>query len=75
MARISTYDLDTTSYNLCNKFEEFTINGVIETGETQSFIQGLPSDDPRVIEDDAERAEAQIVVDNTPQNVKDSINN
>jgi hypothetical protein len=70
--RLAQHQLSTTQERIV---EEFTINGVIETVETQSFIQGLPSDDPRVIEDDAERAEAQIVVDNTPQNVKDSINN
>jgi len=70
--RLAQHQLSTTQERIV---EEFTINGVIETVETQSFIQGLPSDDPRVIDDDAERAEAQIVVDNTPQNVKDSINN
>ena len=70
--RLAQHQLSTTQERIV---EEFTINGVIETVETQSFIQGLPSDDPRVIKDDAERAEAQIVVDNTPQNVKDSINN
>jgi len=70
--RLAQHQLSTTQERIV---EEFIINGVIETVETQSFIQGLPSDDPRVIEDDAERAEAQIVVDNTPQNVKDSINN
>jgi len=70
--RLAQHQLSTTLERIV---EEFTINGVIETVETQSFIQGLPSDDPRVIEDDAERAAAQTVVDNTPQNVKDSINN
>jgi len=70
--RLAQHQLSTTQERIV---EEFTINGVIETVETQSFIQGLPSDDPRVIEDDAERAAAQTVVDNTPQNVKDSINN
>ena len=70
--RLAQHQLSNTQQRVV---EEFTTNGVIETVETQSFIQGLPSDDSRVIEDDAERAAAQIVVDNTPQNVKDSINN
>jgi len=70
--RLAQHQLSTTQQRVV---EEVTTNGVIETVETQSFIQGLPSDDPRVIQDEEERAAAQVVVDNTPQNVKDAINN
>jgi len=70
--RLAQHQLSTTQQRVV---EEVTTNGVIETVETQSFIQGLPADDPRVIKDNEERAAAQVVVDNTPQNVKDSINN
>jgi len=70
--RLAQHQLSTTQERIV---EEFTTNGVIETAETQSFIQGLPADDLRVIKDNEERAAAQVVVDNTPQNVKDSINN
>ena len=45
------------------------------TVEIQPYIEGLPADDPRVIQDEAERAEAQAVIDATPQNVIDAINN
>jgi len=69
--RLAQHQLSTTQQRVV---EEVTTNGVIETVETQSFIQGLPSDDPRVIQDEEERAAAQVVVDNTPQNVKDAIN-
>ena len=48
---------------------------VYYTVETQPYIEALPADDPRVIQDEAERAEAQAVIDATPQNVIDAINN
>ena len=48
---------------------------VYYTVEIQPFIEALPADDPRVIQDEAERAEAQSVIDATPQNVIDAINN
>ena len=48
---------------------------VYHTVEIQSYIEGLPADDPRVIQDEAERAEAQAVISATPQNVRDAINN
>ena len=71
--RLARHQLSNTQQRVV---EEVTIDGVIQTVETQSVIlQGLPSDDPRVIQDEEERAAAQVVVDNTPQNVKDSINN
>ena len=54
---------------------EVEINGVYHTVVTQEHIQALPPDDPRVIQDLAERAEAQAVIDATPQNVIDAINN
>ena len=43
--------------------------------ETQPYIEALPADDPRVIKDEEERAAAQAVVDSTPQNIIDAINN
>ena len=55
--------------------DEVEINGVYHTVVTQEHIQALPPDDPRVIQDLAERAEAQAVIDATPQNVIDAINN
>ena len=48
---------------------------VYYTVETQPYIEALPADDPRVIQDEAERAEAESVIDATPQNVIDAINN
>ena len=48
---------------------------VYYTVEIQPFIEALPADDPRVIQDEAERAEAQAVINATPQNVIDAINN
>ena len=50
-------------------------DNVYYTVEIQPYIEGLPEDDPRVIQDEAERAEAQAVIDATPQNVIDAINN
>ena len=50
-------------------------DNVYYTVETQPYIEALPADDPRVIQDEAERAEAQAVIDATPQNVIDAINN
>lgn len=55
--------------------DEILTDGVYYTVETQPYIEGLPADDPRVIQDEAERAEAQAVIDATPQNVIDAINN
>ena len=48
---------------------------VYHTVEIQPYIEALPADDPRVIQDEAERAEAQAVINATPQNVIDAINN
>ena len=70
--RLARHQLSTTKERVV---EEVTTDGVIQTVETQSFIQALPADDPRVIQDEEERAAAQVVVDNTPQNVIDAINN
>ena len=55
--------------------EEFLVNDVYYTRESKPYIEALPADDPRVIKDMEERAAAQAVIDNTPQNVKDAINN
>ena len=51
------------------------VGTVYQTVVIQEYIEGLPADDPRVIQDEAERAEAQAVIDATPQNVIDAINN
>ena len=50
-------------------------DNVYYTVEIQPYIEALPADDPRVIQDEAERAEAQAVINATPQNVIDAINN
>tara|TARA_B100000003_G_scaffold187440_1_gene183086 strand:+ start:143 stop:751 length:609 start_codon:yes stop_codon:yes gene_type:complete len=55
--------------------DEILTDNVYYTVETQPYIEALPADDPRVIQDEAERAEAQAVIDATPQNVIDAINN
>lgn len=55
--------------------DEIITDGVYYTVETQPYIEALPADDPRVVQDEAERAEAQAVIDATPQNVIDAINN
>ena len=55
--------------------EEYLDNGLYHTRETKSYIEALPADDPRVIKDNEERAAAQKVIDDTPNNVKDAINN
>ena len=55
--------------------EEFLENGVYYTRETKSYIEALPADDPRVIQDNEEREAAQAVINNTPQNVIDATNN
>ena len=40
----------------------------IYTVETQPYIEALPADDPRVVQDEAERVEAQAVIDaNSPE--------
>jgi len=55
--------------------EEFLVDGVYYTQETKPYIEALPAYDPRVIQDNEERAAAQTVINNTPNNVKDAINN
>jgi hypothetical protein len=55
--------------------EEILVGNVYQTVETKPFIAALPLDDPRVIKDVEERDAAQAVINNTPQNVKDAINN
>jgi hypothetical protein len=55
--------------------EEILVGNVYQTVETKPFIPALPLNDPRVIKDVEERDAAQAVVNNTPQNVKDAINN
>ena len=70
--RLARHQLSTTQQRVV---DEVTTDGVIQTVETFSYIAALPADDPRVIQDKEERAAAQEVVDNTPQNVIDAINN
>ena len=55
--------------------DEVLVGTVYQTVVIQEYIEALPADDPRVIQDEAERAEAQAVIDATPQNVIDAINN
>ena len=55
--------------------DEILSDGVYYTVEIQPYIEALSADDPRVIQDEAERAEAESVIDATPQNVIDAINN
>ena len=55
--------------------DEVLSGTVYHTVVIQEYIEGLPEDDPRVIQDEAERAEAQAVINATPQNVIDAINN
>ena len=55
--------------------DEVLVGTVYQTVVIQEYIEALPADDPRVIQDLAERAEAQAVIDATPQNVIDAINN
>ena len=55
--------------------DEVLVGTVYETVVIQEYIEAIPADDPRVIQDEAERAEAQAVIDATPQNVIDAINN
>jgi len=70
--RLEKHQLSTTQERVV---EEVLINDVWQTIETKPYIEALPADDPRVIKDNEERAAAQTVIDNTPINVKDAINN
>ena len=70
--RLAQHRLIETQNRLVDEVLEGT---VYYTVEIQPYIEGLPADDPRVIQDEAERAEAQAVIVATPQNVIDAINN
>ena len=70
--RLEQRRLDITQERVVEEILEGT---VYQTVETQPYIEALPADDPRVIKDMEERAAAQTVIDNTPINVKDAINN
>ena len=70
--RLAQHRLIETQNRLVDEVLEGT---VYYTVEIQPYIEGLPADDPRVIQDEAERAEAQAVINATPQNVIDAINN
>ena len=70
--RLEQRELDVTQERVV---EEFLVGNVYETREVKPYIEALPADDPRVIKDKEERAAAQTVIDNTPINVKDAINN
>ena len=70
--RLAQHRLIETQERLVDEVLEGT---VYYTVETQPYIEALPADDLRVVQDEAERAEAQAVIDATPQNVIDAINN
>ena len=70
--RLEQHRLSTTQERIV---EEIMVNGIIQTIETKPYIEALPADDPRVIQDNKERAAAQRVIDKTPNYVKDAINN
>ena len=70
--RLAQHILSTTQERVV---EEFLIDGVYYTQETKPYIEALPADDPRVIQDDQERAAAREIMVHTPQNVIDAINN
>ena len=70
--RLEQRRLDVTQERVVEEILEGT---VYQTVETKQYIEALPADDPRVIKDKEERAAAQTVIDNTPNNVKDAINN
>ena len=70
--RLAQHRLSETQERAVDEVLEGT---VYHTVEIQPYIEALPADDPRVIQDEVERAEAQAVIDATPQNVIDAINN
>ena len=70
--RLAQHRLSETQEKVVDEVLEGT---VYHTVEIQPYIEALPADDPRVIQDEVERAEAQAVIDATPQNVIDAINN
>ena len=70
--RLAQHRLNETQERIVDEVLEGT---VYHTVEIQPFIEALPADDPRVIKDEEERAAAQAVIDATPQNVIDAINN
>ena len=70
--RLAQHRLNETQERIVDEVLEGT---VYYTVEIQPFIEALPADDPRVIKDEEERAAAQAVIDATPQNVIDAINN
>ena len=70
--RLAQHRLSETQQRLV---DEIVSDGVYYTVETQPYIEALPADDPRVIQDEAERAAAQAVIRSTPQNIIDEINN
>ena len=70
--RLEQHRLSTTQERIV---EEIMVNGIIQTIETKPYIEALPADDPRVIQDDQERAAAREIMVHTPQNVIDAINN
>ena len=71
--RLAQHRLIETQIKIVDEIE--VTNGVLETYTVQEYVEALPADDPRVIKDEEERAAAQAVVDSTPQNIIDAINN
>ena len=70
--RLAQHRLSETQERLV---DEVLVGTVYQTVVIQEYIEGLPADDLRVIQDEAERAEAQEIIVATPQNVIDAINN
>ena len=71
--RLAQHRLIETQIKIVDEIE--VTPGVLETYTVQEYVEALPADDPRVIKDEEERAAAQAVVDSTPQNIIDAINN
>ena len=71
--RLAQHRLSETQERLVD--EVLGADNLYYTVVIQEYIEALPADDPRVIQDEAERVEAQAVIDATPQNVIDTINN
>ena len=70
--RLEQRRLDVTQEREVVEILEGTVYQIVEV---KPFIEALPVDNSKVIQDRRERAVAQTVIDNTPINVKDAINN
>ena len=70
--RLEQRRLDVTQEREVVEILEGTVYQIVEV---KPFIEALPVDNSKVIQDRRERAAAQAVINNTPQNVIDAINN